>query len=314
MSFGEQAHSLSAVTESLRLRLGEDAVLEGQALAPYTALRIGGPADLMATVTSAGALQDVVLLCWDRGIPCHVLGAGSNVLVSDSGVRGLVILNRAREITFSGSSMKAESGAHISRVAHQSVKRGLAGLEWGVGIPGTLGGAIVGNAGAWGGDIASALVTARVLEQDGQTRDWPVERFDYGYRTSILKRQATSEARRAVVLDAEFALRMNSRETLEKRIAEITVQRKASQPPGASCGSVFKNPPGGFAGRLIEATGLKGYRRGEAEISTVHANFIINHGKATASDVKALIELARGRVESECGVTLELEIQLLGHW
>lgn len=314
MSRGDQIFPVSDLAKSLKRRLGEDAVQERQALAPYTTLRIGGPADLVATVTTAESLRDAVALCWNHGIPCQTLGAGSNVLVSESGVRGLVILNRARKLTFSGSTLRAESGAHISRAAHESAARGFKGLEWGAGIPGTLGGAIVGNAGAWGGDIASALARARVLEADGATHDWPAERFAFGYRTSALKRQLPGNARKTVVLDAEFSLRASSRDALERRMAEIAVRRKGSQPSGPTCGSVFKNPPGDFAGRLIEAVGLKGYRRGEAEISTVHANFIVNHGSATASDVKTLLELARRRVESEFAVTLELEIQLLGEW
>jgi UDP-N-acetylmuramate dehydrogenase len=144
--------------------------------------------------------------------------------------------------------------------------------------------------------------------------EWPAHRFEYGYRTSILKRQERQAGPQAVVLGAVFALRAGDRRALEARVAEISVQRKASQPPGASCGSVFKNPPGDYAARLIETVGLKGKRQGAAEISPVHANFIVNKGGATAADVKALIDLARSTVRMQLGVALELEIQLAGDW
>jgi UDP-N-acetylmuramate dehydrogenase len=257
----------------------------------------------------------------DSDVQCTVLGGGSNVLVSDSGVRGLVILNRAKTIRFfpageweeqKAPTVRVESGASLSTVARQSVARGLAGLEWAVGIPGTVGGAIIGNAGAWGSDIAATLNQATVLEENGAVIEWPVERFEYGYRTSVLKQEAGDGGRQKTILEAEFALEQGEPKALEARVAEIGIRRKESQPPGPTCGSVFKNPPGDYAGRLIEAAGLKGQRRGEAEISTKHANFVVNHGSATATEVKALIDLAREAVLSEFGVRLELEIELMG--
>jgi UDP-N-acetylmuramate dehydrogenase len=246
------------------------------------------------------------------------------VLVSDAGVEGLIVLNRARAITFHlpgepGShldltTVEADGGASLSTVARRCVGRGLAGLEWAATIPGTVGGAVVGNAGAWDGDVASALLRAQILEMGGKIVDWPVGRFQYGYRTSILKKETVADEHRPVVLKAEFALYPGDRAALEARVAEMASRRKASQPAGASCGSVFKNPPGDYAGRLIESAGLKGVSSGAAEISPVHANFIVNQGGARAADVKALIELARQRVQSQFGVTLNLEIQLVGRW
>jgi UDP-N-acetylmuramate dehydrogenase len=151
------------------------------------------------------------------------------------------------------------------------------------------------------------------LEPDGTLSEWPPARLEYGYRTSLLKRQP-ADGPRAVVLGAEFVLRPGDREALDSRVAEIQTRRKATQPPGASCGSVFKNPPGNHAGRLIEAAGLKGTVRGGAQISTVHANFIINQRGATARDIKSLIDLARQTVEDQAGVRLELEVELVGDW
>jgi len=304
--------------------LSADAVLANEPLARHTALRIGGPADLLAIAGSVDELCRSIILAWQLGIPCRVIGAGSNVLVSDAGVEGLVVLNRARAITFHlpgepGSrpdmpTVEADGGASLSTVARRCVSRGLGGLEWAATIPGTVGGAVVGNAGAWGGDVSSALLTAQVLEADGKTVAWPVDRFQYGYRASILKKETVADEHRPVVLKAEFTLYPGERVALEARVAEMASQRKASQPAGASCGSVFRNPPGDHAGRLIESAGLKGVSSGAAEISPVHANFIVNQGGARAADVKALIELARQRVQVQFGVTLNLEIQLVGRW
>ena len=173
---------------------------------------------------------------------------------------------------------------------------------------------MVGNAGAWGGNVASTLLRAHILETSGEVVPWPVERFQYGYRASILKRESRVDERQPVVLKAEFSLHQGDRAALEARVAEMAAQRKVRQPPGASCGSVFKNPQGDFAGRLIESAGMKGVARGGAEISPVHANFIVNRGQATAADVRALIELARQQVQAQFGVTLDLEIQLIGRW
>jgi UDP-N-acetylmuramate dehydrogenase len=173
---------------------------------------------------------------------------------------------------------------------------------------------VVGNAGAWGGDVASVLDRVRVLEPDGTVALWPAERMGYGYRSSVLKGQGAGGERQTVVLEALFRLQPGEAQSLEQRLAEITQQRKSSQPPGATCGSVFKNPPGDYAGRLIEAAGLKGTSHGGAVISPVHANFVVNQGGATAGDVKALIDLARREVEAGTGVRLELEIELLGEW
>jgi len=319
----ERSSELERLAEALAAALGPDAVRRDQPLARYTALRIGGTADLFVVAETASALRRAVALACLHRVPFRVLGAGANVLVSDAGVRGLVVLNRARATTYQPSGhdapggaagVSAESGASLSTVARQCVSRGLAGLEWAATIPGTVGGAVVGNAGAWGGDVASALVSASVLERGESVVEWLVERFEYSYRSSILKRQARPGLLPAVVLEAKFSLQQGDRGALETQVADMTARRKASQPPGATCGSVFKNPRGDYAGRLIEAAGLKGVCRGNAEISPVHANFVVNRGEATAADVEALIALARTRVQAQSGIVLELEIELVGDW
>jgi UDP-N-acetylmuramate dehydrogenase len=320
----EHLITVDHLASDLLAALGPDAVQANRPLAHHTLLCVGGPADLLVVAETAEILRRAVSLAWQHQVPCRVLGAGANVLVSDAGVRGLVVLNRARSISFlrcpdqeacgGGAVARAESGASFSVVARQCVQRGLAGLEWAASIPGTVGGAVVGNAGAWGGDVASTLLRATILEPSGVVADRPVEWFVYGYRTSLLKRRAPSGAPQAVVLEADFLVQPGDRRVLEARVAEMAARRKASQPPGASCGSVFKNPPGDYAGRLIEVAGLKGRRQGGAEISALHANFIVNHGTATAADVKTLIDLACQTVQARFGVTLELEIELVGDW
>jgi UDP-N-acetylmuramate dehydrogenase len=306
--------TLDQLAVALEAMSGAGSVRVGQPLAMHTTLRVGGPADLMVEARTVGALVRSVGLAAQFGVPCRVLGAGANVLTSDSGVRGLVVLNRARSIVFSAGCVRAESGALLARVARRCVALGLAGLEWAVGIPGTVGGAVVGNAGAWGGDIAGSLTGAAVLESGGSTAEWTAARFGFGYRASALKWRHPGADPRPVVLAASFRLSGSDRITLEARVTDLEMRRRATQPTGASCGSVFKNPAGDYSGRLIEAAGLKGSRCGGAQISPMHANFIINRRGASAKDVKALIDRALQEVHSQFGVRLELEIELVGDW
>jgi UDP-N-acetylmuramate dehydrogenase len=295
-------------------------------LARYTAARVGGPADGLLVVENAEDLAEAILRLWESGFPTPgrdlvILGDGSNVLVSDAGVRGVVVLNRARRVHFDEQAdpplIWCESGANLGRIARQAASRGLAGLEWAAGIPGTVGGAIYGNAGAYGGDMAGTLRVAEILHQGfwgspglPQREVCPVERLAFEYRSSLLKRRPG----KAAILTAELAVAHSPAEIVQARIASLTGHRRRTQPPGASMGSMFKNPPGDFAGRLIEAAGLKGARVGAAEISPLHGNFFINHGQARAADIYALIQLAQETVSGRLGVNLELEIQLVGPW
>jgi UDP-N-acetylmuramate dehydrogenase len=288
--------------------------LRKELLARYTSARIGGPAEWLIVAETVESLVKAVQAAQAQGLAWHVLGSGSNVLAADSGVGGLVIINRARSVMFKNDGrVYAEAGANLSSLARNCITRGLAGLEWAVNVPGTVGGAVVGNAGAHGGDVARSLESATILEQDGAVKEWPLERFDYGYRDSVLKRGAFSDGK-PVVLAAVFALEPGDPDVLSRRANGFAARRKATQPPGASIGSMFKNPPGDYAGRLIEAAGLKGVRVGGAQISPVHANFFVNLGGATATDVKALIDLAQKEVQQRFGVGLELEIELFGKW
>ncbi|MCX7939572.1 MAG: UDP-N-acetylmuramate dehydrogenase [Thermoflexales bacterium] len=286
-------------------------------LARYTTARIGGPADLLIEVRSTAELIAVAQRAVERDIPFVVIGSGANILVSDRGVRGLVILNRARSAHFEVRNARArvevDSGVLLMTLARDCIERGIAGMEWAISVPGTVGGAVVGNAGAHGTDMAACVQMVRVLRRDGIAEYWTPRQLQFGYRTSALKRYLPHE--RPIVLSATLELKLDSRVNLERRANEHVAYRKATQPPGASIGSMFKNPPGDYAGRLIEACGLKGKRIGGAMISEKHANFFVNaSGDAKARDVKALIDLARRAVFERFGVLLELEVELIGDW
>ena len=296
----------------LYAKLG-DKVKENVSLAPYTSARIGGPADILLTTESADELARTIKLLRKQGIDYIILGGGSNVLVSDRGVRGVVVLNRAKAVRFhSGDQPSAtvESGVIFSNLANRCASKGLAGLEWAATVPGTIGGAVYGNAGAFGGDMAGNLIWAEILTEENDREKFTAERMGYGYRTSILKRGELD----GIVLSAELRLENSTKEVVSTTIEQFSAHRKATQPPGASMGSMFKNPNGDYAGKLIEAAGLKGTRIGSAEISPAHGNFFINHGATRADDIRALIELVIKTVKEKDGVELELEVELVGEW
>ncbi len=301
----------SLPVELLRNQFGQ-ALREHVLLAQYTSARIGGPADVLLAVNTIDELASVVQFMWKQDLRFCILGGGSNVLVSDKGIRELVVLNRAKAVRFfSGSipSVWAESGVVFSNLAHRCASKGLAGIEWASAVPGTVGGAVYGNAGAFGGDMAGSLIQAEIITGSGRER-WSVDMLKYEYRSSILKR----ENLKAVVLSAECKLTNDKKENVTARIERMSADRRATQPPGASMGSMFKNPAGDFAGRLIEAAGLKGKRVGNARISEQHGNFFINLGEATAEDVRLLIEQTRTAVKEKFAVELELEIEWIGEW
>jgi len=299
------------VKKMLAEKFGKQAVFD-QPMAKFTSARIGGPADVVLTAQSVDRLAEMVSLVWEEELPYVVVGGGSNMLISDRGIRAVVILNRARRVEFDPAepSVTADSGSNFGAVARQAGQKGYTDLEWAAGIPGTVGGAVVGNAGAHGGDTAGSLILAEVLQHTKGRQSWTVEDLAYDYRTSILK---TKKAL-AVVLSAKFRLEPGEPDVIKQRMDELVAFRKRTQPPGASMGSMFKNPPGDYAGRLIDAAGLKGTRIGDAGISDLHANFFINHGKASGEDVYALISKARQTVEEMSGVRLELEIEMVGEW
>ena len=311
-----------AQIETLRDAFG-DRLQVNVSLKRYTAARIGGNADVMITVSSSAELEKVARYLWQADMPFFILGSGSNILISDAGVRQVVILNKAKKITFNPQTLHptvwVESGVNFGVLARKAATHGLSGLEWAAGIPGTVGGAIYGNAGAHNSDMSHNLLMAKILHHlhtndDEQheilQEEWPVERFEFDYRNSSLKRHPG----RTVVLSAQLKLSQKSPEAVQAKMDEFAAKRHDSQPGGASMGSIFMNPPGDYAGRLIEASGLKGRKIGKVEISEKHANFFINQDSATASDYEALIRLVHKEVLKKQGVDLELEIELLGDW
>jgi len=295
----------------LYAKLG-DQVKENVSLAPYTSARIGGPADILITAESADELARIIKLLQKQEIEYLILGGGSNVLISDRGVRGVVVLNRAKSVRFHNGdqpSVTAESGVVFSNLANRCAAKGFAGLEWAATVPGTIGGAVYGNAGAFGGDMTGNLIWAELLTENGREK-FTAEQMGYGYRTSILKRGE----RDGIVLCAELKLQNSTKEAVSTTVEQFGAHRKTTQPPGASMGSMFKNPNGDYAGKLIEAAGLKGKRIGNAEISPLHGNFFINHDNTKAADIRALIELVMKTVKEKQGVDLELEVELIGEW
>ncbi|HKG54707.1 MAG TPA: UDP-N-acetylmuramate dehydrogenase [Anaerolineales bacterium] len=295
----------------LYAKLG-DQVKENVSLAPYTSARIGGPADILITAESADELARIIKLLQKQEIEYLILGGGSNVLVSDRGVRGVVVLNRAKGVRFHNGdqpSVTAESGVVFSNLANRCAAKGFAGLEWAATVPGTIGGAVYGNAGAFGGDMTGNLIWAELLTENGREK-FTAEQMGYGYRTSILKRGELD----GIVLCAELKLQNSTKEAVSTTVEQFGAHRKTTQPPGASMGSMFKNPNGDYAGKLIEAAGLKGKRIGNAEISPLHGNFFINHDNTKAADIRALIELVMKTVKEKQGVDLELEVELIGEW
>ena len=303
--------------ERLRQFFGDE-YKEGVALSRYTSARVGGPADMFVTVRNVTELQAAVEMAYAHNVPYLVLGGGSNVLVADAGIRGLVVLNRARSVKFRNNGFSVvcnvESGMNLSSLARQCIAKGLGGLEWAVSVPGTVGGAVVGNAGAHGGDMADTLIAGTVWEPGHGTRIYSNEEMEYDYRDSVLKRKQAVEGPRSVVLSAELGLKTEEVDVLMARADGFTAHRKQSQPTGASMGSMFKNPEHYYAGYLIDAAGLKGFRSGDATISEKHANFFVNEGNATAEDVRRLIAEAWNTVREQFGVELELEVELVGDW
>ncbi len=283
-------------------------------LARFTTMRVGGPADLFAAVHNAFELRALVRFARSRGIPHIVLGRGSDVVISDAGVRGLVIQDRAEGSRVEGERYTADAGVPMARAATETQRAGLTGLEFGLAIPGSVGGAVWANAGAHEADIAAVIESVRVLGASGDESILSREELALSYRDSRFKHHEPGQPRELIV-EATFRLEPADPDTIKGRLDEIRRWRQAHQPLGLpSAGSVFRNPPGDSAGRLIDAAGLKGRRIGGAVVSEKHANFVVNDQKGTAADVRALMDLVRAEVAERHGILLEFEVEFLGDW
>jgi UDP-N-acetylmuramate dehydrogenase len=289
-------------------------------LARFTTMRVGGPADLYCVAHNGFELRALVRFARSRAIPFTLLGRGSDVVIADAGIRGLVIHDRAEGARVDGDRYIADAGLPMARAATETQAAGLSGLEFGLAIPGTVGGAVWANAGAHDADVAAVLESATLLRADGSEATLPSAELGLGYRHSRLKQDldadgVTPGSPAELVLAATFRLNPADPDTIRARLDDIRAWRRTHQPLGLpSAGSVFRNPPRDSAGRLVDAAGLKGYRIGGATVSEKHANFIVNDQHGTAADVRAVGEHARAEVERRFGVRLEFEIVFLGDW
>lgn len=277
----------------------------------HTTFRVGGPADYFICAESVQEVQDVVALCKKEAVPYYIMGNGSNLLVGDKGYRGVIlqIAKAMNTINIEGTTIRAQAGALLSRIGHKALEAGLTGFEFAAGIPGTLGGAVVMNAGAYGGEMKDVLADVTVLNQEGQVEVLSNEQLALGYRTSIIAEKGY------VVLDATLQLKEGDRAAIKQRMDELREQRTAKQPlEYPSAGSTFKRPEGYFAGKLIQDAKLRGFQVGGAQVSEKHCGFVINRGDATAADIVELMEQVTDKVQQIFGVTLEPEVKKLGEF
>ena len=305
---------LVALAGDIARRVGVKAE-RGMPLGKQTTMRVGGPADLFATAHNAFELRALVRFARSRALPLTLLGRGSNLVISDRGIRGLVVHVRAEGSKIDGDAYVAEAGVPMARAATETQKAGLSGLEFGLAIPGAVGGAVWANAGAHGSDVQSILESADVLLADGSEARLPVDELGFGYRESRFKHHDPGTAGE-VVIGARFRLQPASTEVIKGRLDDIRKWRQAHQPLGIpSAGSVFRNPADGpSAGALIEAAGMKGLQEGGATVSEKHANFIVNDRRGTAADVRRLMDRVRARILEANGIDLVPEIVFAGDW
>jgi UDP-N-acetylmuramate dehydrogenase len=275
----------------------------------HTSFCIGGPADALVLPASVEELRRTIVLAREESIPLTITGNGSNLLVRDGGIRGIVVklASSFDRITVLGSSMTTQAGALLANVSRRAADHNLTGLEFAIGIPGTIGGAVMMNAGAYGGEMKEIVTHCSVLEEDGTLRVLYPEAMKFGYRKSAL------QGTRTLVVEVAMALRPGNPTEIRTRMADFTHQRESKQPLSfPSAGSVFKRPPGHYVGPMVEELGLKGYRIGDAQVSEKHAGFIVNCGCATARDVLSLIRHVQSSVQARYGVSLETEVRVIG--
>lgn len=291
--------------------LGKDRVLVDEPMKRHTTFRIGGPADFFLLPSTVDEVRGILEICREEELPYFILGNGSNLLVSDKGYRGVIIqlYRNFSNISVEGNEICASSGALLSQIAAAARNASLTGFEFAGGIPGTLGGAVFMNAGAYGGELKDVLKEAVVMTEQGEILTLPVEKLDMGYRTSRIKKAGY------LVLEARLVLEQGDMDKIRDITKNLTEKRVSKQPlEYPSAGSTFKRPEGYFAGKLIMDAGLRGYQVGDAQVSEKHCGFVINKGNATAADVLTLIENVREKVQEQFGVTLEPEVKFLGEF
>lgn len=289
--------------------LGEERVFTGEAMSRHTTFKIGGPADYFLMPDKGTDVGRIVKICKESAIPYFILGNGSNLLVGDGGYRGAVIqiYKNMSAVTVEGTKITVQAGSLLSSVAAAAKNAALTGFEFAGGIPGTMGGAVVMNAGAYGGEMKDVLTEVTVMDEEGEIVTLPADKLELGYRTSIIKTAGY------IVLEAKLQLKEGNPEVIRETMKDLTIRRTTKQPlEYPSAGSTFKRPEGYFAGKLIMDSGLAGYQVGGAQVSEKHCGFVINAGGATARDVRTLMDNVRDIVYKKYGVTLEPEVKFLG--
>lgn len=296
----------AAVLKSL---LGADGVLTDEPMSAHTSFRIGGPADLLVRPGTAEMLKECLRIFREHQVPWRVIGNGSNLLVCDAGIEGAVIeiADRFNQLCVDGHHINVQSGALLSAVANQALQAGLTGFEFAGGIPGTIGGAVVMNAGAYGGEMKDVIESVTVLTREGEVLSLDAHQLELGYRHSCIPEKGY------IVLGVRLRLQPGDPEAILETTRDLTRKRTSKQPLHLpSAGSTFKRPEGNFAGALIETSGLKGIRYGDAQVSEKHCGFVVNAGNATCQEVITLIRLIRRVVKNRFGVDLEPEVKLVG--
>lgn len=300
-----------SILEGLCQILGEQNVKENEPMKKHTTFRVGGPADYFLTPENVEQVQETVLLLKENDIPYYIVGNGSNLLVGDLGYRGAIIqiFQKMNQIEIDGEYVYAEAGALLSKIAAKALSNELTGFEFASGIPGTLGGAVMMNAGAYGGEIKQVIQEATVLKQTGEIAKLAVDEMELSYRSSIFSKNGD------IVLSAVLKLEKGNKESIRTRMDELKEQRVTKQPlEYPSAGSTFKRPEGYFAGKLIQDAGLRGFQVGGAQVSEKHCGFVINKENASAADIVSLMEQVSDKVEAQFGVRLEPEVKRLGEF
>ena len=297
--------------EALVKVLDEDQIKPEEPMKNHVTFRVGGPADFFVTPKNYEELSGVLKCCAKYEMPCYIMGNGSNLLVSDQGYRGVVIqlFRQLNDIQCEGNVIRAQAGALLSAVANRALEEKLTGFEFAAGIPGTLGGACVMNAGAYGGEMKDVLKSVTVLTREGERITLQKNELELGYRTSIIAKKDY------IVLEAEIELKAGDAEEIKAVMDDLKERRTTKQPlEYPSAGSTFKRPEGYFAGKLIQESGLQGFQVGGAQVSEKHCGFVINKDQATAADIAELIRQVQDRVEEKFGVRLETEVKRLGEF
>lgn len=295
--------------EKLTMAAGEGCVTAGEPMKKHVTFRVGGPASYFVSPSNEESLKNTLLVCIESGLPYYILGNGSNLLISDEGYDGVIIFlgGGFSEITQMGQTVRAGAGALLSKIASCALKNSLTGFEFAAGIPGSLGGAIVMNAGAYDGEMKHVLTSARVMTVEGAVKVLDANELKLSYRHSSIQEMGY------IVLSAEIELHSGDQEIIQGRMEELAAMRKEKQPlEYPSAGSTFKRPEGYFAGKLIQDAGLRGYRVGGAQVSEKHCGFVINKDQATAADIRKLCQDVQEKVKETSGVELETEVRMLG--